>query len=156
MQGGLETKKSFQENIKDTFVNSKISQEFFNMRRVSVPKDAADARRRVLANLDRFKLHYLAMSAAILGLYTLYCPVLLILIGIVSAAAYVHRIKPTLFNFQIESKSVCVAGGVGILIFFIFFKDAVTGLLAIVAVCSILTLVHAALLEEASAEEEDV
>lgn len=155
MQNGVEEKKSFQENIKEVFSNSTVSREFFSINRATIPKDMADAKRRVLSNLEKFKFHYLAMASMLLLVYVLYCPQLIILIAILATAAYIYRTRPTLFNVEIEPRSVCVAGGVGVFIFFIFFKSVITGLLAIIALCSIITLAHASLLEENLEDNEE-
>lgn len=157
MQGGLEdNKKTLKDNIKELFSKCGASREFFDLRRISVPRDAEDAKNKALTNLEKFKLHYLVMSAMFLFIYVLYCPALVIFIGILAAAVYAYKTRPVFFNIEIEPKSVCVAGGVGVLLFFIFFKEAITGLLAIAAVCSISILTHAVSLEGESEKDEEV
>ncbi|KAG5859591.1 prenylated Rab acceptor protein [Encephalitozoon hellem] len=156
MQGGMQQEKTFQKNIKEALGDKHAAKDFFSIRNASVPHDLNDAKRRVLVNLDRFKFHYLAMAAIFALIYVLYRLELIILIGIVSVTAYAYKTKPTLFNIEMEPKSVCIAGVVGILIFFIFFKEAIVGLLAISAICGIVTLVHAAALEENSEKGDEV
>lgn len=156
MQGGIQEEKAFQKNIKEVFSNNATTRDFFSIRRVSVPKDFGDAKRRVLLNLDRFKFHYLAIASAFTLIYVLYRLELVILIGIVATAAYVYKTKPTLWNVEMEPRSVCIAGAVGVLVFFIFFKEAIVGLLAISALCGMITLTHAASLEGDLERDDEV
>lgn len=156
MQGGIQEEKTFQKNIKEALGNKHVAKDFFSLRKASIPHDLDDAKRRVLINLDRFKFHYFAMASVFTLIYVLYRLELIILIGIVSITAYAYKTKPTLFNIEMEPRSVCIAGVVGILIFFIFFKEAIVGLLAISAICGIIILIHAASLEEGLQKDDEV
>ncbi|CAD25176.1 similarity to HYPOTHETICAL INTEGRAL MEMBRANE PROTEIN YIPC_yeast [Encephalitozoon cuniculi GB-M1] len=156
MQGGIQEEKTFQRNIKEALGDKDVTRDFFNIGRICVPQNLNDAKRRVFANLDRFKFHYLAMTAIFTLIYVLYRLELIILIGIVAAGVYAYRVRPTVCNIELEPRSVCIAGFVGILIFFIFFKEAIVGLLAISALCGIVTLTHAALLGEGLQKDDEV
>ncbi|ADM11140.1 prenylated rab acceptor 1-like protein [Encephalitozoon intestinalis ATCC 50506] len=156
MQGGMHEEKTFQKNIKEALGDKNAARDFFSIRKASIPRDFSVAKRRILVNLDRFKFHYLAMSSAFALIYVLYRLELVILIGIIAVTAYAYQTKPTLFNVELEPRSVCIAGAVGILIFFIFSREAIVGLLAISAVCGMMTLAHSMLLEEDLQRDDEV
>jgi hypothetical protein len=157
MQGALEEPKSLKTTMQALFSSKLYSREFFTFGKAALPKDASSAKKKIENNIDRFRMHYLIITGLIFLFYILRHPILLILVGLCSACAYLHGRKPTIFNFRVESRMVAIGGAAGVFLFFIVFREFLVGLLAITSISAFVVLSHAVLVsEEASGEVEAV
>jgi PRA1 family protein 1 len=156
MQGALETPNTLKTSIQNLLSAKIFTKEFFVFNKAALPGDAAAAKKKIENNVDRFRFHYLAITGLVFLFYILYHPILLILVALCSACAYLYNRKPTVFNFKIESRVVVVGGALGVFLFFIIFKEFLVGLLAMASMSILIVLSHALLVSDDLSGEAEI